>query len=395
MDVNIFTQIGLVVLVGLASKNAILIVEFAKQQQEAGVSRRDATLEACRLRLRPILMTSFAFILGVVPLVLAEGAGAEMRRTLGMAVFSGMLGRHAVRHLPDAGFLLRHPEVRQAAGRDASGCQPAALKIATILGATGMQDWTSRPVASTTGISHKHFYWGRAAMRAVLLAFVAICANALILAADDAAPPSDLRPLLKEVIDKKDVPGAAAAIVRGDRVVALGSAGVRKIGDAAEFQPSDCVHLGSDTKAMTALLIGQLIDRKQLSFDTPMSQAFPDLAEKMNAELAKVTVRDLLDHTAGLPANLLWGLFDATGAELTKQRRSAVEQALTKPPSSKIGEFSYSNTGYVILARSSNPKPVSRGKRSSTARSSSRWAWLRPVSVRRVKLARSISPGDT
>ena len=92
MEVNIFTQIGFVVLVGLASKNAILIVEFAKQQQEAGVPRREATLEACRLRLRPILMTSFAFILGVVPLVIATGAGAEMRRALGMAVFSGMLG---------------------------------------------------------------------------------------------------------------------------------------------------------------------------------------------------------------------------------------------------------------------------------------------------------------
>jgi hydrophobe/amphiphile efflux-1 (HAE1) family protein len=92
MDINIFTQIGLVVLVGLASKNAILIVEFAKQQQEAGVPLREAALEACRLRLRPILMTSFAFILGVVPLVLAHGAGAEMRQTLGMAVFSGMLG---------------------------------------------------------------------------------------------------------------------------------------------------------------------------------------------------------------------------------------------------------------------------------------------------------------
>ena len=83
MEVNIFTQIGFVVLVGLASKNAILIVEFAKQQQEAGVPRREATLEACRLRLRPILMTSFAFILGVVPLVVATGAGAEMRAVAG------------------------------------------------------------------------------------------------------------------------------------------------------------------------------------------------------------------------------------------------------------------------------------------------------------------------
>jgi hydrophobe/amphiphile efflux-1 (HAE1) family protein len=92
MDVNIFTEIGLVVLVGLASKNASLIVEFAKQKREGGAARREATLEACRLRLRPILMTSFAFILGVVPLVIAEGAGAEMRRALGTAVFSGMLG---------------------------------------------------------------------------------------------------------------------------------------------------------------------------------------------------------------------------------------------------------------------------------------------------------------
>ena len=92
MDINIFTQIGLVVLVGLASKNSILIVEFAKSRHEAGVPRREATLEACQLRLRPIIMTSLAFIIGVVPLLLAEGAGAEMRRTLGTAVFYGMLG---------------------------------------------------------------------------------------------------------------------------------------------------------------------------------------------------------------------------------------------------------------------------------------------------------------
>ena len=91
-DINIFTQIGFVVLVGLASKNAILIVEFAKHKGESGLSRHEATLAACRLRLRPILMTSFAFILGVVPLLLGTGAGAEMRRTLGIAVFSGMLG---------------------------------------------------------------------------------------------------------------------------------------------------------------------------------------------------------------------------------------------------------------------------------------------------------------
>jgi hydrophobe/amphiphile efflux-1 (HAE1) family protein len=92
MDLNIFVQVGFVVLVGLAAKNAILIVAFAKERMAEGVSAFDAAVEACKARLRPIIMTSFAFILGVVPLVLAEGAGAEMRRTLGTAVFSGMLG---------------------------------------------------------------------------------------------------------------------------------------------------------------------------------------------------------------------------------------------------------------------------------------------------------------
>jgi multidrug efflux pump len=92
LDNNIFTQIGLVVLIGLAAKNAILIVEFARQREAAGVPRAEAVLEAAKLRLRPILMTSLAFILGVVPLVLGKGAGAEMRVALGTAVFSGMLG---------------------------------------------------------------------------------------------------------------------------------------------------------------------------------------------------------------------------------------------------------------------------------------------------------------
>ena len=92
MDNNIFTQIGFVVLVGLACKNAILIVEYAKQIEDSGKDTISAVVEACKLRLRPILMTSFAFIAGVVPLMLGSGAGAEMRQTLGTAVFAGMLG---------------------------------------------------------------------------------------------------------------------------------------------------------------------------------------------------------------------------------------------------------------------------------------------------------------
>lgn len=91
-DNNIFTQIGLIVLVGLATKNAILIVEFAKELQDHGMQAKQAILEAGRLRLRPILMTSIAFIMGVVPMVFSSGAGAEMRHAMGVAVFSGMIG---------------------------------------------------------------------------------------------------------------------------------------------------------------------------------------------------------------------------------------------------------------------------------------------------------------
>ena len=91
-DNNIFTQIGLFVLVGLSAKNAILIVEFARELEFAGRTPIAAAIEASRLRLRPILMTSIAFIMGVVPLVTSVGAGAEMRHAMGIAVFSGMIG---------------------------------------------------------------------------------------------------------------------------------------------------------------------------------------------------------------------------------------------------------------------------------------------------------------
>lgn len=121
MDINIFTQIGFVVLVGLACKNAILIVEYARARNQEGVSVYEATLDACRLRLRPIIMTSFAFIFGVVPLVLGEGAGADMRRTLGTAVFAGMLGVTLFGILL-AGLLLRDPTLRQLANcQDSEG----------------------------------------------------------------------------------------------------------------------------------------------------------------------------------------------------------------------------------------------------------------------------------
>jgi hydrophobic/amphiphilic exporter-1 (mainly G- bacteria), HAE1 family len=92
LDRNILVDIGLIVLVGLAAKNAILIVEFAKQAEAEGQTRFEAAVSAARTRLRPILMTSFAFIFGVLPLMSASGAGAEMRQSLGTTVFAGMLG---------------------------------------------------------------------------------------------------------------------------------------------------------------------------------------------------------------------------------------------------------------------------------------------------------------
>jgi multidrug efflux pump subunit AcrB len=91
-DINILTQIGFVVLVGLAAKNAILIVEFARDIEQEGREQLEAVIEACRLRIRPILMTSFAFILGVLPLVISSGSGSEMRQAVGVAVFFGMIG---------------------------------------------------------------------------------------------------------------------------------------------------------------------------------------------------------------------------------------------------------------------------------------------------------------
>jgi HAE1 family hydrophobic/amphiphilic exporter-1 len=92
LDNNVLVQVGLVVLIGLAAKNAILIVEFARAAEQEGASRWEAAAMAARVRLRPILMTSLAFVLGVLPLTVAHGAGAEMRQSLGVAVFYGMLG---------------------------------------------------------------------------------------------------------------------------------------------------------------------------------------------------------------------------------------------------------------------------------------------------------------
>jgi hydrophobe/amphiphile efflux-1 (HAE1) family protein len=124
-DNNVFTQIGLVVLVGLACKNAILIVEFARDLQQRGKAPVEAALEAARIRLRPILMTSMAFIMGVVPLVLSRGAGAEMRHVMGVAVFAGMLGVTFFGLVLTPVFFVVVQEIAQRRGRGARRETPA------------------------------------------------------------------------------------------------------------------------------------------------------------------------------------------------------------------------------------------------------------------------------
>jgi CubicO group peptidase (beta-lactamase class C family) len=140
----------------------------------------------------------------------------------------------------------------------------------------------------------------------------------------------------------------AAGVVRGDQLVAIGSAGVRKAGDPAAFLSSDAVHLGSDTKAMTAMLIGRLIDRKQVAFESTMAELFL-AAANMHAAMGKVTVRQLLTHTAGLPHDLAWASFGGPGVSLPEQRRRAAEKALAAAPGSPVGAYAYSNVGYVLL----------------------------------------------
>jgi multidrug efflux pump len=136
LPVDIFVQIGYLVLVGMAAKNAILIVEFAQQQRALGLNLHDAAVEACRLRLRPIIMTSFAFILGVVPLILAHGAGAEMRISLGTAVFSGMIGVTAFGLFLTPVFyyslMYRQARREEAKEKAVAGAHPAGKTIVAI-----------------------------------------------------------------------------------------------------------------------------------------------------------------------------------------------------------------------------------------------------------------------
>jgi CubicO group peptidase (beta-lactamase class C family) len=171
----------------------------------------------------------------------------------------------------------------------------------------------------------------------------------LLLGAGASPMPRDLAPTLSALAEKYKLPGVVGAILHGDKIVALGSTGVRKAGELEPFLVTDTIHLGSDTKAMTAILIGQLIDKKQITFDTTMAEIFTDLAPRMNPLMAKDTVRNLLDHAGGFPHDLNWRALEATHLSLPAQRRRAVEEAFSVPPATPIGKFSYSNVGFVVL----------------------------------------------
>ena len=168
---------------------------------------------------------------------------------------------------------------------------------------------------------------------------------------DSGSALTDLAPLLRPIHARHRAPGLIAAIVDGDRMTAVGAVGLRKAGAPERFTVEDQIHLGSDTKAMTAFLIGQLIENRQLAFTTPMDRIFPDLVEHMNPAMARVTVADLLSHTSGLPADKPdWWALDRLKENLAGQRRAAVKQLLASPPEQAPGtKHVYSNANYVIL----------------------------------------------
>jgi CubicO group peptidase (beta-lactamase class C family) len=188
-----------------------------------------------------------------------------------------------------------------------------------------------------------------ASLTAVLILALAIRCTAADRPAVNRA--ADLTPVLAPILEKhQEMPGLLAAIVDGERISAIGAVGVRKAGAPERMTANDVIHLGSDTKAMTATLIGKLIQNKRLTFDTPLSEIFTGLRPEMNPEMAKVTVRELLDHTAGLPENADWWKLDGTKKPLREQRRLVVEEVVKKAPLHPPGsKYLYSNVGFVVL----------------------------------------------
>jgi len=161
---------------------------------------------------------------------------------------------------------------------------------------------------------------------------------------------ADLTELVGDIHAKHKTPGLIGAIVDTEGLLAIGAAGIRKVGASEPMTIDDKIHLGSCTKAMTATLIGQLVEKKRLRLDTKMREAFPKLARTMNEKMAGVTVAQLLDHTAGLSANVDWWEFDRSGKSISEQRLNIAKQVLSAAPEQDPGsKHLYSNVGYMLL----------------------------------------------
>jgi CubicO group peptidase (beta-lactamase class C family) len=161
------------------------------------------------------------------------------------------------------------------------------------------------------------------------------------------APAASIDDLLEGIRAKHDLPGLVGAIVEGDDVIAIGAAGVRKVGAPDRITIDDKLHLGSCTKAMTATILARLIERKQLDWDSTIGQVFPDLAPSLDEGYRAVTLEQLFHHRAGLPANTTWAILGS--GTTTVQRVNVIKIELAKKPESEPGtKFAYSNVGYAV-----------------------------------------------
>jgi len=172
----------------------------------------------------------------------------------------------------------------------------------------------------------------------------------LSLPGQSAVPDQGVNDLLESIRQTHNVPALGGAIVTGKGLEAIGAVGLRKTGADVPVTVEDEWHLGSDTKAMTATLIGALVEQGTLKWETMIEEAFPDIAPSLSSALKKVTVLELLSHRAGLPANLLWSFIPRTGTT-REQRLAALKIAASARLASEPGtKFLYSNLGYVIAA---------------------------------------------
>lgn len=182
-----------------------------------------------------------------------------------------------------------------------------------------------------------------------VMSIVAVCV--ICVAAGPATRSiADVSPTIAEILAKHPgVPALGGATVELDGASNVGVSGVRRLGSKDAIKLDDAFHLGSCTKSMTALLIGRLIDAKELRFDTTMKECFPKLADKMDPQLKNVTVRQLLDHRSGLGGNLDWNAIAKRGGTPAEQRLYVAQVALCAKPDHQPGVYLYSNLGFTIL----------------------------------------------